>query len=67
MQGVVEKFFADRGYGFIKSDDGGQVFVHIKDARKGGVVELSEGQRLEFLIAKDPKTGKLRAVDVRAP
>ncbi len=66
MQGVVEKFFADRGYGFIRCDDGSQLFVHVKEARRGGV-ELSEGQRLEFLIAKDPKTGKLRAVDVRAP
>ena len=46
MAGTVKFFNAERGYGFIKPDDGGRdVFVHVTAVERAGLKSLTEGQR----------------------
>ncbi len=48
-QGTVKWFNAEKGYGFIAVDDGGQdVFVHFSAINSTGFRSLEEGQRVEF-------------------
>ena len=44
MTGTVKFFNGERGYGFIKPDDGGRdVFVHITAVERAGLKDLTEG------------------------
>jgi len=56
MGGTVKFFNAERGYGFIKPDDGGRdVFVHITAVERAGLKALNEGQRISFDVEPDKK------------
>ena len=49
MTGTIKFFNGERGYGFIKPDDGGRdVFVHITAVEHAGLKALTEGQRISF-------------------
>jgi cold shock protein len=62
--GVVEFFKDDKGYGFIRPDNGGKdVFVHHSVIQMDGFKSLKRGDRVEFEITDDPKGP--RASDVR--
>ncbi len=64
--GILKVFKTDKGFGFIKQDDGGDdVFVHISAAERSGLHTLAEGMRLGFDVEADRKTGKPRAVALR--
>ena len=59
-------FNLEKGYGFIQPDDGGKdVFVHASAAERAGVGELRVGDRIEFEIETDSRSGKSRATDLR--
>ena len=64
--GTVKWFNAEKGYGFIAEDDGGNdVFVHFSAIQADGFKTLNEGQKVTFSTEPDPKNSdKLRAVDV---
>jgi CspA family cold shock protein len=63
-QGVVVGFKDDRGFGFIRPDDGGgDIFVHARDIANAD--KLNQGQRVSFEIVTDEKRGKPRADRVR--
>ena len=67
FNGTVKWFNADKGYGFISNDDGGEdVFVHFSSIVTDGYKSLAEGQHVTFDTEADPKNqGRLRAVNVR--
>lgn len=48
MKGTVKWFNAEKGYGFIRSDDGEDVFVHFSAIQGDGFKSLDEGQEVEF-------------------
>jgi CspA family cold shock protein len=49
--GKVKWFSAEKGFGFLSREDGGDVFVH-RDALPSGTTELKPGQRVEFGVAE---------------
>lgn len=67
-QGTVKWFSAEKGYGFIANDEGGDdIFVHFSAIVADGYRRLKEGQKVSFEIETDPKNpSKLRAVNVCA-
>lgn len=52
MQGRVKWFNAEKGYGFIEREDGGDVFVHFSAIQSDGFKTLEEGQAVEFDIVE---------------
>jgi CspA family cold shock protein len=60
--GTVKWFNAQKGYGFIQPDDGGNdVFVHISAVERAGLPSLREGQKVSYEMAQDRRTGKSSA------
>ncbi len=49
MNGTIKKLTADRGFGFIRGEDGNEYFFHRSELRAGlRFDELREGQRVAF-------------------
>jgi len=61
-KGTVKWFNDAKGYGFIHRESGQDVFVHHSSIQQSGFKSLSEGQTVEFTVAKGPKG--LQAQDV---
>ncbi len=64
--GTVKWFNAEKGYGFISSEEAGEdVFVHFSAIQVDGYKTLTEGQKVTFETEPDPKNSdKLRAKNV---
>jgi cold shock protein len=61
--GVVEFFKDDKGFGFIRPDDGGKdVFVHHSSIQMDGFKSLKRGDQVEFEIQEDPKGPRAASV-----
>ena len=66
-QGTVKWFNGQKGFGFIQPDDGSKdVFMHISAVERAGMQNLNEGQKIEFELVSDRKTGKSSADNLRA-
>ncbi|MQA25741.1 MAG: cold-shock protein [Micromonosporaceae bacterium] len=64
-QGTVKWFNADKGFGFITVDGGGNdVFVHFSEIQSNGFRSLDEDQRVEFEITQGAKGQQASAVRV---
>ena len=64
--GIIKFYNAEKGYGFIQPDDGGNdVFVHITDVQSSGLETLHKGGRVGFEIYNDRRTGKSKAGNLR--
>ncbi len=64
--GTVKFFNADKGYGFIAPDGGGNdSFVHISAVQAAGMMTLDKDQRVNFEVEQG-KNGKASAVNLSA-
>ena len=54
-EGKVKWFNEKKGFGFIESDEGGDVFVHYSAIQGAGFRTLSQGQRIRFEIQEGQK------------
>ena len=64
ITGTVKFFNADKGYGFISPDGGGNdAFVHISAVERAGMVTLQQNQRLGYELEED-RRGKTSAVNL---
>ena len=66
MTGTVKFFNGERGYGFIKPDDGGRdVFVHISAVEQAGLGTLVEGQKVSYDVVTTDR-GRTAAGNLKA-
>lgn len=62
--GTVKFFNADKGYGFIAPDNGGNdAFVHISAVERAGMVTLNQNQRVGYELEQG-RNGKVSAVNL---
>ncbi len=65
VTGTVKFFNADKGYGFIAPDGGGNdAFVHITAVERAGMPTLNQNQRVSYELEPD-KRGKQSAVNLQ--
>ena len=65
--GTVNWFNATKGFGFIQPDAGGtDVFVHISAVERAGMRDLNEGQKIEYEVVADRRTGKSSADNLKS-
>mmetsp|Transcript_18220 Transcript_18220/g.37103 ORF Transcript_18220/g.37103 Transcript_18220/m.37103 type:complete len:123 (+) Transcript_18220:22-390(+) len=66
--GTCKWFDSSKGFGFIAVDgEESDIFVHQSEIYAPGFRSLADGERVEFKVSSDDRTGKLRAVDVTGP
>jgi len=64
MQGTIKRVIRDRGFGFIKSTEGQEVFFHRSGLQEINFDSLKEGENVEFEVEKGEKGD--RAINVRS-
>jgi CspA family cold shock protein len=64
--GTVKWFNSQKGFGFIQPDAGGKdAFVHISAVERAGLHHLVEGQKIEFDLVTDQRSGKMSAANLK--
>ncbi len=63
MQGTIKRLVRDRGFGFIRSAEGQEVFFHRTSLQDLTFDNLREGEKVEFEVQQGEKGP--RAVNVR--
>jgi CspA family cold shock protein len=65
--GTVKFFNTTKGFGFICPDAGGaDVFVHASAVERAGMRSLAEGQKVNFDVEQDRRSGKSAATNLSA-
>ncbi len=55
MTGTVKWFNSEKGFGFITTEEGKDVFCHFSQIQKDGYKSLEEGEKVSFDITEGPK------------
>jgi CspA family cold shock protein len=55
MLGTVKWFNSQKGFGFITTDEGSDVFVHYSGIEDSGFKNLEEGEKVEFDLTQGQK------------
>ena len=55
MQGKVKWFNAEKGYGFITTDEGKDVFVHYSAIQTEGFKTLDDGEAVSFEVVQSDR------------
>ncbi|KOF57230.1 MULTISPECIES: cold-shock protein [Clostridium] len=55
MVGTVKWFNSQKGFGFITTQEGNDVFVHYSGIKEDGFKTLEEGQEVEFDVTEGQK------------
>ena len=64
--GTVKWFNPAKGFGFIQPDNGGKdAFVHISAVERAGLGHLVEGQKIQFDLMSDQRSGKMSAANLK--
>jgi cold shock protein len=65
--GTVKFYNAQRGFGFIQPDEGGNdVFVHATALERASMTNLAEGQKVSFDTEIDRRSGKTAVANIKA-
>jgi CspA family cold shock protein len=64
-RGPIVRIIRDRGFGFVRAEDGSEIFMHHSTLPRGIFDTLTEGQEIEFDIENDVRGRGLRATNVR--
>ncbi|MBT8461356.1 MAG: cold shock domain-containing protein [Gemmatimonadetes bacterium] len=59
-KGIVKWFSTDKGYGFIRREDGAEIFVHHTDIEVDGYASLKNGETVEFDVFESDRGPKAR-------
>lgn len=63
--GIVKFFNGEKGFGFIKPDNGGpDIFVHISAVQASGLTNLADNQKVSFETEPDRRGKGPKAVDI---
>ena len=62
--GIIRRLLELRGFGFIQSEDGRNVFFHRSEVLQVSFQALQEGQAVEFAVEETPQGPKARRVRV---
>ncbi len=54
--GKIKKLVQDKGFGFIQTDNGEDVFFHHSSVADKGFDDLTEGQKVEYTIEQGQST-----------
>lgn len=66
-KGTVKFYNAQKGFGFITPDNGGNdVFVHATALERAGMRGLTEGQKVSYDTEPDRRTGKIAVANIEA-
>ena len=64
MTGTVKWFNAEKGYGFIKDEEGKDIFVHFSSINSDGYKTLEEGQKVTYDLLESDRGPQAKNVTV---
>ena len=64
VEGVIDRFFAEKGFGFVRYGDGQTLFFHVTQCQDGAA-GIEPGVAVSFILGHNPKKGKPQAEALR--
>jgi len=64
MNGTVKWFNPEKGFGFITSEDGTDVFAHFSQINIDGFKTLEEGQKVTFTVTEGQKGPQAENIEI---
>ena len=63
VQGIIDRFFVEKGFGFVQYGEGRSIFFHVTQCED--LPAPAPGVRVSFVVGHNPKKGKPQAESVR--